>query len=300
MHLPVLLAACLDALAIQPSGRYIDGTYGRGGHSRAILAALGPNGRLLALDRDPEAVRDGQELADQDPRFRIVQSPFSRLANVAAGIDIDAPYDGLLLDLGVSSPQLDQAERGFSFLRDGPLDMRMDPDSGMPASEWLQSVPESELADVLYHYGDERHSRRIARAICLARQQSPLQTTRQLAEVVAAAHPRWQPGQHPATQSFQAIRIFINQELRELEAVLPAATELLRPGGRLAVICFHSLEDRLMKRFLRGDDQPSPEALLAPPTLPFRRLGKAIAADLNERRLNPRARSAHLRVGVRQ
>lgn len=300
MHLPVLLAACLDALAIQPSGRYIDGTYGRGGHSRAILAALGPNGRLLALDRDPEAVRDGQELADQDPRFRIVQSPFSRLAKVAAGIDIDAPYDGLLLDLGVSSPQLDQAERGFSFLRDGPLDMRMDPDSGMPASEWLQSVPESELADVLYHYGDERHSRRIARAICLARQQSPLQTTRQLAEVVAAAHPRWQPGQHPATQSFQAIRIFINQELRELEAVLPAATELLRPGGRLAVICFHSLEDRLMKRFFRGDDQATPHALLAQPSLPFKRLGKAIAADSTERRLNPRARSAHLRVGVRQ
>jgi 16S rRNA (cytosine1402-N4)-methyltransferase len=298
-HVPVLLEACLAALALKPDGHYIDGTYGRGGHSRAILAALGPHGRLLGLDRDPAAVADGERLQAEDGRFRILHAPFSGLRRVVAESDFPQPIDGILLDLGVSSPQLDDPARGFSFLRDGPLDMRMDPGCGPSASEWLAEVSERELADVLFQFGDERYSRRIARAICQARDAKPLATTAELAAVVAAAHPRWQHGIHPATRSFQAIRIHINRELGELETALAAATALLQPEGRLAIICFHSLEDRMVKRFLRGDvDGDVPPWLRAVP--PFRSLGKAVAADDEERERNPRARSAHLRVGVRQ
>jgi len=291
----------LEALDPRPDGHYCDGTWGRGGHGRALLARLGPQGRLLALDRDPQAIEDARALAAEDPRLLVQHLPFSRLADaVALAFGPGRPLHGCLLDLGVSSPQLDSAERGFSFLRDGPLDMRMDPGSGVPASEWLAQVGEAELADVLFKLGEERHSRRIARAICLERSKAPIDTTARLAAIVSAAHPRWPPrGHHPATRAFQAIRLHINRELEELEAGLAAAAQVLAPGGRLVVLTFHSLEDRIVKRFLRGDlhdDRPHwarPEPL-------FRPLGRAICASDAELATNPRARSAHLRVGLRQ
>jgi 16S rRNA (cytosine1402-N4)-methyltransferase len=295
-----MLEACLDALALRPDGRYCDATWGRGGHGRALLARLGPAGRLLVLDRDPDAVADARSLAADEPRLHVRHLPFSRLAEAAVDAFGPAPcLDGCLLDLGVSSPQLDTAERGFSFLRDGPLDMRMDPSSGVPASEWLASVPEGELADVLFRLGDERHSRRIARAICSERALAAIDTTARLAAIVTAAHPRWPRGHHPATRCFQAIRLHLNRELEELESALDAAARLLVPGGRLAVLTFHSLEDRMVKRFLRGDlhdDRPH----WARPEPPFRGLGRARDADEEEVERNPRSRSAHLRIGVRQ
>jgi len=299
-HVPVMLEACIEALAPRPDGRYCDGTWGRGGHGRALLARLGPEGRLLALDRDPEAIADAHSLAAADPRLLVFRTPFSRLDEaVAAAFGPGRVLDGCLLDLGVSSPQLDTAERGFSFLRDGPLDMRMDPTSGIPASEWLAEVSESELADVLFQLGEERHSRRIARAICSERARAPIDTTARLAAIVKEAHPRWPRGHHPATRSFQAIRLHINRELVELETGLRAAARVLVPEGRLAVLTFHSLEDRIVKRFLRGDlhdDRPH----WARPEPDLRPLGRALAASEDETTLNPRARSAHLRIGVRQ
>lgn len=299
-HTPVMPEACLEALQPRADGRYCDATWGRGGHARALLAVLGPQGRLLALDRDPQAIEDARAVADVDPRLLVRHTPFSRLADaVAEAFGPGRVLDGCLLDLGVSSPQLDTPERGFSFLRDGPLDMRMDPGSGVSASEWLAEVAEGELADVLFRLGEERHSRRIARAICLERTKAPLDTTARLAAIVSAAHPRWPRGHHPATRVFQAIRLFINRELEELEAGLGAAAQVMAPGGRLAVLSFHSLEDRTVKRFLRGDlhdDRPHWER----PQPPFRALGRAISASDAEIAANPRARSAHLRVGVRQ
>lgn len=300
-HQPVLLEECLRALNPQPGGYYVDGTFGRGGHSRALLARLDADSRLLGLDQDPQAVHEGERLAQAEPRFQMRHSSFAGLEQQLHALGWMGHVQGILLDLGVSSPQLDEAERGFSFQQDGPLDMRMNPEEGESAAHWLATAKEKTIADVLFRYGDERYSRRIARALVKARQETPLTRTRQLAELVAAAHPRWEPHKHPATRSFQAIRIFINQELEALEAVLPQALEALAPGGRLAIISFHSLEDRLVKRFIRdqakGDDFP-PD-LPIPDSALKRRLkpiGKAIHPGTAETDTNPRARSAVLRV----
>jgi 16S rRNA (cytosine1402-N4)-methyltransferase len=303
-HQPVLLAEVLTALSIKPDGVYVDGTFGRGGHASAILAELGPQGRLLAMDRDPEAVQSAERQFGADPRFEIEQGAFTMLSKVVAQRQLQGKVHGLLLDLGVSSPQLDDASRGFSFSADGPLDMRMDPSSGVSASEWLESASENDIARVLKVFGEERFSRRIARAIVEIRQTSPLRTTRQLAGLIAAAVPMREKHKHPATRSFQAIRIFINNELDEITAVLEQVIDVLAPQGRMAVISFHSLEDRIVKRFIRDEyrgEQPPEEFPLAgmdyvPRLQP---VGKAIRAAAAEVDQNPRARSAVLRVAER-
>lgn len=303
-HQPVLLEQAVEALAIKPAGVYLDGTFGRGGHSRSILQRLNDRGRLIAIDKDPEAVEYAQKEFMGDARFTIVRGSFETLREVAQQAGVLGRVDGLLLDLGVSSPQLDQANRGFSFLQDGPLDMRMDPETGVSAAAWLAQADLQEIADVLKRYGEERHARRIARAIVEARSIRPIRTTREFAELVSMANPAWEKSKHPATRSFQAIRIFINQELDALKHCLEQVPELLAPGGRLAVISFHSLEDRLVKRFLR--DQAKGDRF--PPGLPvtqaqlkpgFKLIGKAIRADQAELEMNPRARSAVLRVAER-
>lgn len=303
-HQPVLLAEVLTGLSIKPDGIYVDGTFGRGGHAGAILAVLGPEGRLLAMDRDPQAIRSAEQQFGDDPRFEIEQGAFTMLSNMIAQRQLQGRVNGLLLDLGVSSPQLDDASRGFSFSEDGPLDMRMDPASGISAAKWLETASESEISRVLKTFGEERFSRRIARSIVATRQETPLQTTRQLAGLVAAAVPMREKNKHPATRSFQAIRIFINSELDEIAAVLDQVIEVLAPQGRLAVISFHSLEDRIVKRFIRDEyrgEQAPPEFPLAgmdyvPRLKP---VGKAIRASEAELNDNPRARSAVLRVAER-
>ncbi len=300
-HRPVLLSACLEALCLRPGGRYVDCTFGRGGHARALLQQLDAGSRLLALDQDPGAVAEGRRLAAADSRFQMVHASFDHLSDLIRERDWLGRVDGLLFDLGVSSPQLDTPERGFSFLREGPLDMRMNPEQGESAAHWLARAGEKEIAEVIYRYGEERHARRIARAIVAARRQAPLETTTRLAEVVSQAHPAWKPDRHPATQTFQAIRIFINRELERLSRVLPQTLETLAPGGRLAVISFHSLEDRLVKRFIRdqarGDDLPPDLPITADQLHPqLRPVGKAIYPDEAEIAANPRARSAVLRV----
>ena len=303
-HHPVLLAEVLDALAIQPDGFYVDGTFGRGGHAAAIMDELGPNGRLLAMDKDPEAVQSAEAQFGDDPRFEIQQGTFTMLSRVVAQRQLEGQVNGLLLDLGVSSPQLDNASRGFSFSHDGPLDMRMDPTTGSSAAEWLQVADEKSISDVLRVYGEERFSRRIARAIVARRAEEPLRTTGQLADLIDAAAPSREKGKHPATRSFQAIRIFINTELDDVSDVLAQVPDVLAPGGRLAVISFHSLEDRIVKRFIRDEyrgEQPPDEFPLAgmdyQPRL--KPLGKAIRAGAAEVQENPRARSAVLRVAER-
>ena len=311
-HVPVLADEALDGLAVAAGGRYVDATYGRGGHSGRVLERLGPAGRLLAVDRDPDAVADARRRHGDDPRFGIVRADFAALGDVLGDVPGDASdgwgdwhgtLDGLLLDLGVSSPQLDVAERGFGFSRDGALDMRMDPDSGSSAAEWLATVDEDELATVIREYGEERHARRIAGAIVAARGEAPLTRTAQLADVVKRAHPRWERHHHPATRTFQAIRIRVNDELGALRAVLADAAAMLRVGGRLAVISFHSLEDRIVKRALRRPppDARVPRHLPQPPAAPhpWRALGKARRASDAELARNPRARSATLRVAER-
>lgn len=304
-HIPVLLQAAVDALEIQPDGVYVDATLGRGGHAAAILARLGPNGRLLLMDRDPQAVAAGLQRFAGDARVTVLRSPFSQLITVLAGLGL-SQVDGVLADLGVSSPQLDDPERGFSFRLDGPLDMRMDPEQGESAAQWLARASQDEIADVLRKYGEERFAGRVARAIVARRVERPIERTLDLAALVAQALPSREPGQHPATRSFQGIRIYLNRELAELQALLAAAKTLLKPGGRLAVISFHSLEDRLVKRFMRdGDgaiqvplDLPIPVHAL--PIWAFRALGKAIRASAAETQANPRARSAVLRVAERR
>ncbi|WP_221441880.1 16S rRNA (cytosine(1402)-N(4))-methyltransferase RsmH [Luteimonas sp. MC1825] len=290
----------MEGLHVRGDGTYLDGTFGRGGHARGVLEALGPQGRLLLMDKDPDAITVAEREFGADPRVAIRRGSFADLGRwdaVAAGLD------GVLFDLGVSSPQLDVAERGFSFGRDGPLDMRMDPDSGESAAQWLARATADEIADVLWTYGDERLSRRIARAIVERRADAPLLRTAQLAELIASVMPRPKPGRHeihPATRSFQAIRIHINRELGDLEDGLDAAFAALRPGGRLAVISFHSLEDRIAKRFIAGHARapagnrrlPEPEAFV--PGL--REIGGATKATTAELAANPRARSAVLRV----
>ncbi|MEO8137778.1 MAG: 16S rRNA (cytosine(1402)-N(4))-methyltransferase RsmH [Betaproteobacteria bacterium] len=303
-HAPVMVEEAVAGLDVQVTGIYVDATFGRGGHARAILAGLGAGGRLLALDRDPEAVAAGAAIAD--PRFAIRHAAFSQLAAVLDSENI-AGVDGMLFDLGVSSPQLDRAERGFSFRKDGPLDMRMDTSRGMTAAGWLNEEDEHEIAEVIDVYGEERFAKRIARAIVAARAEQPITTTRQLGVLVAKAVGTREPGQDPATRTFQAIRIFINQELAELEQVLPQAVSRLNPGGRIAVISFHSLEDRIVKRFFLAAERPGENPALKRmplrerdlPQPLLRRLGRALRADASEVARNPRARSAVLRIAER-
>lgn len=303
-HRPVLVAETLAALAIHPDGCYVDATFGRGGHAAAILARLGPAGSLLALDRDPAAGEWARSEFRDDARFQFVQTRFSKLADMIAKRGFCGRVNGVLLDLGVSSPQLDDPARGFSFSRDGALDMRMDPTSGSSVAEWINRVGEAELERVLAEFGEERFHRRIARAIVVARQQAPIATTARLASIVAAAMPTREPGKHPATRVFQAVRIAVNDELRELRMVLPQAVKVLAAGGRLAVISFHSLEDRITKRFMReqacGQELPPDLPVAgAPEGMTLRRVGRAIRPTAQEIAVNPRARSALLRVAER-
>ncbi len=309
-HVPVLLDEVLHQLAIRPDGVYIDCTFGRGGHSQAILDQLGPEGLVFGLDRDPEAVRVGEQLSQQDPRFYIEHKSFGQLGAFLESRQLSGKVSGVLFDLGVSSPQLEDARRGFSFLHDGPLDMRMDPSSGMPAETWINSASEQEIAGVLFRYGEERASRKIARAICEQRKSSSITTTGQLAALIEEVLPRRSHGKgkgktrHPATRSFQAIRIFVNQELDEISLALTAALESLAVGGRLCVISFHSLEDRIVKRFFREGARVDP-ALAGLPVVPDSALpsltlpSRAIRAAEPELENNPRARSAILRVAER-
>jgi 16S rRNA (cytosine1402-N4)-methyltransferase len=304
LHRPVLLDEVLDALQIKQDGLYVDGTFGRGGHTAAILERLHARGSLLAFDKDPDALAFAADRFNNESRLILRRGSFRNLGSVLTELGWRGKVDGILLDLGVSSPQLDDASRGFSFLNEGPLDMRMDPQSGVSASDWLADASAGEIADVLWRYGEERHSRRIARAIVAARSTTPIRSTRQLAELIAAAAPGREGKKHPATRSFQAIRIFINEELQDLEVVLPQAVEALAPGGRLVVISFHSLEDRVVKRFIR-DELRGPQL---PPDLPvmpqmfkprLRAVGKPVRAAEAEVQVNPRARSAVLRVAER-
>jgi len=303
-HTPVLLDEVLAGLAVRPGGRYCDATFGRGGHTAAILGALGPAGRVVAIDRDPQAIAAGRRRFEGDPRLTLVRGSFGELEQRVRAAGLDGELDGVLLDLGVSSPQFDEARRGFSFMQDGPLDMRMDNEAGQSAAQWLARAAEREIADVLRTLGEERFARRIARAVVAARAQAPITRTGQLAEVVAAAVPTREPGKHPATRTFQAIRIHVNGELEQLESALPQAARLLTPGGRLCVISFHSLEDRIVKRFIRREEQGDP-VYAGLPQVPaharprLRRVGSAIRAGDAEVRSNPRARSAVLRVAER-
>ncbi len=303
-HRPVLLDEALAALKINPVGCYVDGTFGRGGHSAAILEKLDEDGRLLALDKDPAAIEVANQQFAEDKRFLIRQDSFAMMNRHVAALGWMNQVDGILLDLGVSSPQLDDASRGFSFQKDGPLDMRMNPEQGQSAAEWLAEAREQDIAAVLKEYGEERFARRIARAIVQARREKPISTTKQLAEIVAAANPAWERGKDPATRSFQAIRIYINRELDDLEQVLEQVFDLLKPGGRLVVISFHSLEDRRVKRFMRdaarGDDFPPDLPVTQAQLKPRLRLvGRAVRAGEAELEQNPRARSAVMRVAER-
>jgi 16S rRNA (cytosine1402-N4)-methyltransferase len=301
LHLPVMFEQVMEGLRVVEDGTYLDGTFGRGGHARGVLQKLGTGGRLLLMDKDPEAIAAAEREFGTDPRVAIHRGSFADLAHWQAA----AGLDGILFDLGVSSPQLDVAERGFSFGKDGPLDMRMDPDSGQSAAQWLASASEQDIADVLWTYGEERMSRRIARAIVARRAETPFLRTADLAAVIGANVPRGKskPGQketNPATRSFQAIRIHINRELADLETGLDAALAALRPGGRLAVISFHSLEDRIVKRFIAGHAKAPAGNRRLPEAAPFvprlRIVADATKADDAELRANPRARSAVLRV----
>ena len=297
-----MLEEAVAALNIQPEGVYVDGTFGRGGHARAILARLGNRGRLIALDKDPSAVAAAQ--AVQDPRLSVLHLGFAHLQTALHEVGVEQVH-GVLLDLGVSSPQLNEAERGFSFRMDGPLDMRMDSTRGRTAAEWLATVEERELAEAIAQYGEERFAKQIARAVITARAGGAITTTRMLSKIVAEAVPTREPGQDPATRTFQAIRIYINQELEELSLVLPQIVELLTPGGRLAVISFHSLEDRIVKRFLKSEAQPDQLPSKFPikaadlPLPRMRLIGKAQRTGSVEAAANRRARSAILRVAER-
>jgi 16S rRNA (cytosine1402-N4)-methyltransferase len=300
-HVPVLLGPVLDGLRIRASGCYVDGTFGRGGHSRAILQRLNANGRLVAIDRDPQAIDSALPALLSDPRFELIRGECAQIQEIIGERKLTGEVDGLLLDLGVSSPQLDEAGRGFSFLRDGPLDMRMDPDAGRSAAEWLATVDEKELKRVLKKFGEERHAGRIAHAIVTARGEVPIERTGQLADIIASAAPAHGQKKHPATKTFQAIRIFINDELAQLKSALEQSVNVLRSEGRLCVISFHSLEDRIVKRFIR-DASREPEQYRGMPLIPeeyrpkLRPVGKLIEATAEEIAANVRARSARLRV----
>ncbi|HJW81109.1 MAG TPA: 16S rRNA (cytosine(1402)-N(4))-methyltransferase RsmH [Acidiferrobacterales bacterium] len=300
-HEPVLREEAVAALNIRPDGIYVDATFGRGGHARSILEQLGPHGRLLALDRDPQAVASATQQFADEVRLTIVHAPFSMLGSAVAERGWRGRVNGVLFDLGVSSPQLDDPARGFSFRTEGPLDMRMDSTRGESAADWLNRAAEQEIADVLFQLGEERYARRIARAILRARAATPITTTKQLAEIVAGAVPTRERSKDPATRSFQAIRLHINRELDELRETLPQAMEVLAPHGRLVVISFHSLEDRIVKQFMRTQEKGRE----LPLDLPVRHIeiqsrlkviGKPVRAGEDEVRRNPRARSAVLRV----
>ena len=303
-HVTVLLHEAVDALAVKPDGVYVDGTFGRGGHSRLILSKLGANGRLVVFDKDPQAIAVARQLAEADKRVQVVHGGFSsfQVALKELGIEV---VDGALFDLGVSSPQIDDAERGFSFRYDAPLDMRMDTTRGQTAAQWLAEAGEEEIREVIRDYGEERFNSQIARAIVQQRQERPILTTGQLAQLAAQAVRTRERGQDPATRTFQAIRIFINRELEEISAVLPQAAGYLKTGGRLAVIAFHSLEDRIVKQFIRRHSRPAPLPKWVMvreserPEPPLREIGKAQRASAAETAANPRARSAVLRVAER-
>ena len=304
LHQPVLLEEALQALNIKANGHYVDGTFGRGGHSGELLSRLGKEGGLLALDKDPSAIAEAKQRFGQDARFAIRQASFANLKQEVTTLGWLGQVDGILLDLGMSSPQLDDASRGFSFQKEGPLDMRMDPGQGQSAANWLAKAREMDIARVLKEFGEERFAKRIARAIVKARTEQAITTTGQLAAIIAAAVPTREPGKDPATRSFQAIRIFINKELDDLKACLDEVLDVLKPGGRLVVISFHSLEDRLIKRFIRqqerGDefplDLPVTQIQLQPR---LRAVGKPVRPTEAEIRANPRARSAIMRVAER-
>ncbi|MFG6110091.1 16S rRNA (cytosine(1402)-N(4))-methyltransferase RsmH [Stenotrophomonas nematodicola] len=300
-HLPVLYTQVLDGLKVIENGTYLDGTFGRGGHARGVLEQLGPGGRLLVMDKDPEAIAVAERDFAPDPRVSIFRGSFADLLHWDATAD---GLDGVLFDLGVSSPQLDVAERGFSFGKDGPLDMRMDPDSGESAAQWLNRAEEREIADVLWTYGEERQSRRIARALVARREKQPFTRTAELADAIAVVMPRGKDKINPATRSFQAIRIHINRELADLEAGLDAAMARLKPGGRLAVISFHSLEDRIVKQFMNRHAKAPPSNRRLPEAQPFVPSldlhGGAIKAEDDELAVNPRSRSAVLRVAEKR
>lgn len=298
MHIPVLASEAVDALAVDAAGTYVDGTFGRGGHSRAILERLGPRGRLVALDRDPDAERAARGISD--PRFSFFRTRFSALAEVLKGERVN----GMLFDLGASSPQLDDPARGFSFRLDAPLDMRMDPSAGPTAAQWLAAAEEQQIRQVIRDYGEERFAKQIAAAIVAARARGPLLRTRELADLVAGAVRTREPGQDPATRTFQALRIHLNRELEEVSLMLPQATAHLAAGGRLAVIAFHSLEDRIVKRFLQSLARPEvprglPLRASEMPQPALKLVGRAVRASAQETRRNPRARSAILRVAER-
>ena len=303
-HITVLLNEAVDALAVREDGIYVDGTFGRGGHSRLILSRLGSQGRLIVFDKDPQAIETAQKLAEQDGRVTVVHDGFSSFQTTLDKLGIEE-IDGALFDLGISSPQIDDGARGFSFRFDAPLDMRMDPTRGMSAAEWIATASEQDLHEVIKNYGEERFSRQIARAIVAQRTESPIDTTRKLAQLVAQNVRTRERGQDPATRTFQAVRIFINRELEEVEAVLPQVMGRLKQGGRLAVIAFHSLEDRIVKQFVKKYSQRPPlprwaavkEADL--PLPPLKAVGKAIKPGVEETASNPRARSAVLRVAER-
>ncbi|HUV20665.1 MAG TPA: 16S rRNA (cytosine(1402)-N(4))-methyltransferase RsmH [Gammaproteobacteria bacterium] len=305
-HAPVMHDEVIATLAIKPKGRYVDGTYGRGGHARSILAALDQDGRLIVMDRDPQAIADAQATLGADARVTIIHDDYANLKARMAELDLLEQIDGILLDLGVSSPQLDDARRGFSFQHNGPLDMRMNPQQGESAAEWLEHADEAEIARVLWEYGEERHSRRIARKLVEIRQTQPIEDTATLASIISTLVPRPKNHKHPATRSFQAIRIHINKELAQIQQLLETVVDILKIGGRLLVISFHSLEDRLVKRFIKKQStQPSiPRGLpvrdsemhtvlrVAPPA-------RAIKPGAAELAVNPRARSAILRCAER-
>ena len=304
-HVSVLLEESIEALATDPQGTYIDATFGRGGHTRELLNKLGDDARVIALDQDPEAIAAAAAFAD-DPRFQIIHTPFSNLQQVLDDLQLNRQVTGILFDLGVSSPQLDDAERGFSFMRDGPLDMRMNTTSGETAAEWLNRAEKDDISWVLKEYGEERFARRIASAIVMDREKKPFTRTKQLAEMIARVSPVKEKHKHPATRTFQAIRIHINRELEQIEQALEASLSGLKEDGRLVVISFHSLEDRLVKRFIRKHS----EGKQLPPGLPvteaernkdkaLEKVGKAIKPGKAEVQLNPRSRSSVLRIARR-
>tara|TARA_B110000046_G_scaffold185720_1_gene228854 strand:- start:16157 stop:17095 length:939 start_codon:yes stop_codon:yes gene_type:complete len=303
-HTTVLLNEAVEALIVDPAGVYVDGTFGRGGHTAALLAKLSPGASVVAIDKDPQAIAEGEIKFKSDARLQLVHGTFADLSEIVAQVGKTGQLSGVLLDLGVSSPQLDQAERGFSFMRDGPLDMRMDTSKGLSAAQWIATADEQEIARVIKEYGEERFARRMASAVVKERAKTSITGTVQLAGILAAAHPAWERGKHPATKAFQAIRIFINRELDDLEDLLGQIIDTLKVGGRLVVISFHSLEDRRVKRFIRDQEQ----GIKLPKNLPVRdidrgvrliKVGKAIKPTAGEVDNNIRSRSAVMRVAQR-
>ncbi|WP_394193807.1 16S rRNA (cytosine(1402)-N(4))-methyltransferase RsmH [Pseudoalteromonas atlantica] len=304
-HISVLMDETIDALAIQPDGIYMDGTFGRGGHSGQILARLSDAGRLQAIDQDPQAIKAAEKFAD-DSRFAIAHTRFSNIYDVAQQNDLLGKVDGILLDIGVSSPQLDDADRGFSFMKDGPLDMRMDPTSGRSAAQWLAEAELEDITHVIKTYGEEKFGRRIAHKVLEVREHTPITTTKQLADLVDEAVPVKDKFKHPATRTFQAIRIYINSELEEIQTALQASIDVLKPGGRLVVISFHSLEDRIVKQFIKKQSKGAALPRGLPLTdaqinknLTLKAVGKAIKPSKDEIERNPRSRSSVLRVAQR-